>query len=403
MHQTSKFIKRYATSIPLFLTVVLQAKPMTPINQLPPLFSAYPRLAERINYLPLGNFPTPICALRAISAQLSNVILYCKQDNLCGKQQPSGTTLFGGNKVRKLEFLLADALAQNAKTIITFGCAGSNHVVATAVYSQLLGLQCIGLLKPQPISYGVRRNLALMHHYGAQIRLYATPALREVGAIEILQSNQNPAPYVIHTGGSQPIGVLGFVNAAFELKEQILRGELPEPDYIYVAAGSLGTAAGLLLGCKAAGLKSQIVAVATEPTDHAIITKIIENLFVETAALLHQSDPSFPQFQFLPHDTCIRLSSTGTDYGLFTTEAAKVLQRVMASEQLRLDGTYTAKAFDGLLRDAEAGLLEHKVVLFWHTYDGNNFDHLTKNFDYRALPQALQSYFTQDVQPLDRP
>lgn len=365
-----------------------------------PLFCAYPSLAHHLAHISLGTFPTPVIPLPLLSSRYNNVTVYCKQDGLCGGKNEFGEILFGGNKVRKLEFLLAHARAQDKTTVVTFGCAGSNHVVATAAYAQYLGTNCIGMLKPQANSTFVRKNLALMNYYNAELYHFPSSGLRALGTSELFSMHKRifkKMPYLITTGGSQPLGVLGFVNAAFELKEQIVRGELPEPQYIYVAAGSLGTVTGLLLGCKAARLTSKVVAVMIEPYDQHVCRQAIESLFVETNRLLHHYTPAFPLFALTSQEFIIRTESAGDDYGRSTPGANRALQQARLWENIHLDPTYTAKAFDGLLNDAACGFLRGSTVLFWHTYDGTNGNHLAHNFDFRALHPSLHHYFTNST------
>ena len=118
------------------------------------IFKYYPKLEANLRYISLGEFPTPIKKLPTLGKELGINNLYLKQDNLSGKS-------YGGNKVRKLEFILGDILCAGKKEILTFGAAGSNHALATAVYAQRLGLKCISILLPQPITSYTRRNLLM--------------------------------------------------------------------------------------------------------------------------------------------------------------------------------------------------------------------------------------------------
>ena len=127
-----------------------------------PLFEQYPALSEKMPHVHLGEFPTPIKHLKAAGKEIGIDSLYLKDDGSSGRK-------YGGNKIRKLEFLLGDALRRGAKNVLTFGFAGSNHALATAVYAQKLGLKSISILLAQPNSHYVRRNLLLSHACGAEI------------------------------------------------------------------------------------------------------------------------------------------------------------------------------------------------------------------------------------------
>ena len=131
-----------------------------------PLFEHYHLLAHKLPYVSLGEFPTPVQKLNQLGRQLGLDNLFIKRDDLSGK-------VYGGNKIRKLEFLLGDALRIGAKEVLTFGSAGSNHALATAIYARQLGLKSISMLVPQPNAHYVRRNLLMSYHCGAELHLYS--------------------------------------------------------------------------------------------------------------------------------------------------------------------------------------------------------------------------------------
>lgn len=371
-----------------------------------PLFVYHPGLQEKLSYLSLGDFPTPIEQLKTFSAELGTDNLYVKRDDLSGKQYENGGRLFGGNKLRKLEFLLADAIKHKAKTILTFGSAGSNHAVVTVAYAHQLGLKSIAMLKPQPNARNVRRNLLMMHHCGAELHLYPNDNVRSLGALYAFFRNKQQYdnfPYVIPTGGSCPIGIIGFVNAAFELKDQIDQGVMPEPDYIYVPTGSMGTAAGLMLGIKAAQLKTTVVAVAVEPEEKSnAFTQGIVDLFHQTNALLHSLDASFPIFECTEKDVCVAHNFCGLEYGLFTPEGIDAIKLLNKTEGIILDGTYSSKALAALIHDVRNHHIDsNETVLFWNTYCSQDFSDIVSHIDYTELPYCFHSYFEHGVQLLD--
>lgn len=370
------------------------------INADLPLFTQFPQLKDVIPHISLCDLPTPIVKLEQFGHYIGCHNIFVKRDDLTGKKIENGH-LYGGNKPRKLEFLLADAVKNNAKTIITYGCAGSNHALATAVYAHELGLKTILMLKNQPNSYVVRHNLLLDNYYEAQLQFFPNNAVRNAAADEMLKAD--PTVYRIPTGGSNSIGVLGFVNAALELAHQIAANEMAEPDFIYVPTGSCATTAGLLLGLKVAHLKSKIVGICVEPEEikdeFLLRTK---ELFQETNERLHTFDASFPLIAFPEQDLILNKKFMGTEYGLFipeTVEATKVMQE---TEQLKVEGTYSAKPVAAIMDDAAAGNLQDKVVLLWHTYCGIDFSHFFNTDDYKKLPASFQKYFEEDVQPLAR-
>jgi D-cysteine desulfhydrase len=361
-----------------------------------PLFEHYPLLGDKLPYLSLGEFPTPVEKLDRLGQDIGLNHLYIKRDDLSGK-------VYGGNKVRKLEFLLGHALRTKVKEVLTFGSAGSNHALATAIYAQHLGLKSISMLKPQPNAHYVRRNLLMSYHFGVELHLYRNVAFRAMGTIYQLlwhKLKQGYFPQVIPTGGSSPLGATGFVNAAFELKKQIMEGKISEPDRIYVALGSMGTAVGLILGLKAANLKSRVIPVRVVDEKSANTQKMVK-LFYEINSFLHSLDSSFPKFEFSERDIDMRHGFFGQKYALFTEEGMGAVARMEKKEGIKLDGTYTGKALAGLIDDAEKQDLRDKVILFWDTYDSRDFSNIVMNIDYHQLPRCFHRYFEEEVQPLD--
>jgi D-cysteine desulfhydrase len=366
-----------------------------------PLFEYHHRLAQNLPHVVLGEFPTPIRKLGQLGRQLGLDNLYIKRDDLSGK-------IYGGNKVRKLEFLLGKALHSQAREVLTFGAAGSNHALATAIYARQLGLKSVSMLVSQPNAQYVRRNLLMSYHSGAELHLYLP--------IPYLKSLMNPAvfcqlfrhllknrrfPWVIPMGGSSPLGVMGFVNAAFELHEQILKGEMPEPDYIYVPSGSMGSAAGLILGLKAISSKAQVVAIRVND-DRVVNVARIVNLIRKTNRRLSSLDSSFPRLKVSEANIDIRHGFFGKRYALFTPEGMEAVSFAEKYAGIKLEGTYTGKAFAALMDDAKKSNLKDKVILFWNTYNSRDFSQVIDAIDYHFLPRCFYPYFEEEVQALDR-
>ena len=370
----------------------------------PPLFERYPLLGHKLPHVALGEFPTPVQKLERLGAELGIEQLYVKRDDLSGK-------LYGGNKPRKLEFTLADALRSGAKEVLTFGGAGSNHALATALYARQVGLKSISMLSPQPNARYVRDNLLMGHKCGAELHpCGAEPtSLSSVapGSLATLYQRvrhrlkSGRFPYVIPMGGSSLPGIAGFVNAAFELERQVAAGEMPVPEYIYVACGTMGTTAGLVLGMRAAGLESRVVSIRVtgeKSANQAAMLKLIRKI----NSFLHSLDPSFPMFQFSGGDLALRHDYFGKQYALFTPEAMEAAAMMRDREGIELDGTYTGKAFAALVGDARAGRLRDRTVLFWNTRNSRSLAGAIAGLDYRDLPRCFHQYFEEEVQPLDR-
>ena len=221
-----------------------------------PLFDAFPALRERAPFVPLADLPTPLERMERLSDQVGAEV-WVKRDGLTHP-------LYGGNKIRKFEFVFGDALRKGAKVVLTGGGLGSHHTLAAAVVARQFGLRAVCSYYCQPISAEVHHNLRLSPPLGIQAHFcgdYVGLALSFAWQYVRWLARTGRPPYFIYPGAPGTLGVLGYVNAAFEVKAQLgLMGE-PEPEAIFVAAGSCGTLAGLILGARLAELESQVVGV----------------------------------------------------------------------------------------------------------------------------------------------
>jgi D-cysteine desulfhydrase len=368
---------------------------------IPSLFRAWPALAPKLPHVSLAERPTPVGRLRELERITGAHALYVKRDDLTAHP-------YGGNKVRKLEFLLAAARASGADCVLTFGAAGSNHALATAIHARMLGLRSISMLVPQVNARSVRRNLLASWQAGAELHHYADEARLKADLNQELarhHAQTGRTPFVIAGGGSSALGVAGFVDAALELKAQIEAGVLPTPERIYVALGTTGTAAGLRLGLDVAGIDARLIAVRVVHPDIGNAARIAR-LYAETAALLREADPTFPRPTLDPASVVTRHEYFGEQYGLYTEVAVAAAAQALAAEGLELEGTYTAKAFAAFLDDAcspsSAG-----PALFWLTCSSRSSSALSAvdgmdAMAYRALPREFHVYFEEKLQPLDR-
>lgn len=367
--------------------------------QQPPLFSYFPELKQKISFVSLGDFFTPIEKIDQLCPESQTPYVYMKRDDINGPLQANGLRVVGGNKVRKLEFLLGDALARHATAVMTFGCAGSNHALATAAYAHLVGLQAISILRPQANSSIVRRNLLLQNYYGAQLHEYPNQEWRCLGGFcAFLRHKQiyGEYPYFIPTGGTCPLGELGFINAAFELKQQIEQGIMPEPDYIYAPLGSMGTTVGLMIGLKAAGLKTQVVAVRVDDYEDANEQTLLPLLHAATA-YVRSLDASFPDITFGLEDIVIAHDFFGQGYGIATPQARQAMSVMHEKYGITLDGTYSGKTVAAMLHDLQKPALKNKVVLYWNTFCGLDYSSIVSESAYKQLPHCFHKYFEADL------
>jgi 1-aminocyclopropane-1-carboxylate deaminase/D-cysteine desulfhydrase-like pyridoxal-dependent ACC family enzyme len=353
-----------------------------------PLFNRFSALAETMPCLSIGNFPTQITPLNGLSKKLGRINLFIKHDNISG-------IVYGGNKVRKLEFLLADAKKRGAKRVITNGAAGSNHALATALYAKQAGLAATLVLSEQIPSSVVCANLLADAFSGAKM-IYEekyenidTLVENLVGQYEHVEGQK---PYVIPAGGSSPLGAMGYVNAAFELKEQIDKGEIAEPDTVFVPFGTMGTAAGLLLGLKAAGLKSRLVAVLVTPPFVANLDKFTV-LFKAINDLLIKNDPSMPVFSFSEDDFTICHDFYEPGYGCASDEVVSAIKTIENTDEIHLDITYSGKAFAAFCAAVEKHVVNDKPLLFWNTKNSRVLPEYSQKIDYHTLPEGFHRYF----------
>jgi len=350
-----------------------------------PLFSAFESLS-RLPYRSLGTLPTPVQELAGLERQLGRTGLYIKRDDLSG-------TLYGGNKVRKLEFILADALEKGVCAIVTSGAAGSNHALATAMYGRGLGFQVELMLFAQPASDEVRANLLAGFYTGARLQ-HAESYDAHCRMLEEFMRRPGQGGeqlYYIPPGGSCALGALGYVNAALELKMQIERGEIAEPDEIFVAYGTMGTAVGLALGVRLAGLRSRVRAVRVVP-DVVANNEKYQMLYESTKRLLLASDPALSGIAFDPWVLSADDSFFGPGYGQTTPEADEAIDLFARCEGIMLDRTYTGKTAAAFLAAARCNPPDRKL-LFWLTKNSCPLPSASQSIDYRRLPAEFHRYF----------
>ncbi|HVT36558.1 MAG TPA: pyridoxal-phosphate dependent enzyme, partial [Nevskiaceae bacterium] len=218
------------------------------MSSLLPLHAAHPALAQAYPVAGLLRGPTRVQPLAGTRD------CWLKRDDLTAAD-------YGGNKIRKLDFLLADAQRRGKKTLVAFGYAGSNFVAATAWHGRKLGLRTIGCLLPQANAGYVADNLSVSLAAGAELiaRPKKFPLVRAAAAASLKAWRRDSAwPLWIPPGGSNALGALGYVNAAYELKAQIDARAVPAPQAIYLPISSMGSVAGLVAGLALAGLDVQI-------------------------------------------------------------------------------------------------------------------------------------------------
>jgi 1-aminocyclopropane-1-carboxylate deaminase/D-cysteine desulfhydrase-like pyridoxal-dependent ACC family enzyme len=393
-----KIVKRFVRSIVYFCVIFLFLNSAIAI----PLFEKYPKLQEKIKHISLASLPTPVYHAQKMEKTLGIKNLFIKRDDLCFINGEEDVYWPGGNKIRKLEFLLADAIDKSFENVITVGGAGSNHALSTAVGCKKLGLNCKLMLSPQLRTSYARRNLLLDRYFGAEIFYFDTAKDRNE-VVEKIKEEQSS--YFIPVGGSNEIGCLGYLNAVFELYDQIKQEKIQEPDVIYVTAGSAGTAAGILLGLKILKMEmkmeTKFVVVPISGTCEGKLT-LITNLVEKTSSMLHNFDETFPVVIADEKDVDFNTPFLGVQYACVTPETADAIKMLYDYENIKLDGTYAGKTFSALISDAFEKKISDKTVFFWNTFCAGDFSIFVDQVNYKELPDNFHCYFKEPLQELDQ-
>jgi L-cysteate sulfo-lyase len=315
---------------------------------------------DRLPRIALGACPTPLVPLERLSRELGRPVLL-KRDDILG---PAG----GGNKTRKLEYLLAEALARGATRVVTVGGVQSNHARLTAAAARMLGLEPHLLLLGTPPE-DATGNLRLLQLLGATLHFVPPGPMgsRPCGFDELddhvrrLAAERVGRHYHVPMGGSTGLGALGYVRAALELEAQAHEAGVADA-WVVLAAGTGGTLAGLLAGLRLTGssLRPMGIDIGSFWDDFpALVHRIADDACRLLGAELDLEPDEVP---------LVESAYVGPGYGVPTTEGQEAARRLARGEGVLLDPTYTAKAFAALL-DLHAGhrLGTDEPVIFWHT------------------------------------
>jgi len=302
--------------------------------------------------IPFAPTPTPC-------EELPNLrrLLGCRA-RLIVKRDDAIAFAFGGNKVRKMRFVAAQAQSAGADTLITTGSLQSNHARVTAAAAAKLGMRCVLVVNGvRPVQ--AKANVLLDQLLGADIRYIASreERTREMERAADDVRKQGGVPFVIPLGASTPLGASAFVAAIDELA-----GQIEPPDVIVHASSSGGTQAGLVAGCALAGWKTQVTGISADEPSLAL-ESTIRALLSGLADLLRCDAARFDSASVVVDDGFV-----GGGYGVPTAASREAVDITARSEAIFLDHTYTAKAMAGLIARARTGAFDAmSTVLFWHT------------------------------------
>jgi len=326
--------------------------------------------------VPLLAGPTPVRRLEPLESSVDCASLWMKDDG-------RSATPYGGNKPRKLEWLLGDARARGFEEVIAVGADGSNYCLATAIHGTRAGFAVTLVTMPQPPIDEVRTNLRVGVATGATYVACGGDAalMAEVARRVAAGALRGRRPYATWFGGSSPLGAVGFVEAAFELMEQVAAGDLPRPDVIFVPTGSVGSHAGLEVGLRLhaattddAGPIPAVLGVRVTP---AIMgnARVVAWTANRCAGVLRAADPGLPRIRVRADEIVVRDGFFGDGYG-FATPAGEAARARLSELDVPLDPTYSAKTMAALLAAGEAGELARRHVLFWDTFNARPLDAL---------------------------
>jgi len=324
-------------------------------------------LLKKLPKVELGFYPTPCYKLERLSEKLG-VELYIKRDDF------SGSCLFGGNKVRKLEYLLGDAQAKGCDTVFTYGATQSNHAMQTVSACRRRGLTPVLYLVAfvKPDEEDLRANLLLDRIMGAEVHVVEiqegeTEHQAEDRSIQMAREHmarleaEGHRCYEVPMGGASEIGSVGFLEGFVELEEQLLAAGT-HADYIFHATGSGGTMAGLQAGRKLLGSDTEIVSVNVSFKDESYLQRTAD-LANRSLAAIGAAD-----VQVTPQELHMDLGYYAPGYEMPNEAASEAIRLLAREEGLLLDPVYSGKAFAGMLDHIRTGKVPAgSTVVFWHT------------------------------------
>lgn len=303
----------------------------------------------------IASLPTPFHFLPRLTAELGGPQIYIKRDDLTG-------LAMGGNKTRKLEYLLADAKSKAATHLITFGADQSNHVRQTAAAARIGGMESVMILESKVPHPDVQGNLLLDALLGASWKLIESRDERDEALEEVVGEIRAAGgiEYVIPGGGSNAIGSFGYISAMLELANQLWDAGV-SPAAMYFGSGSGGTQAGIELGTRMFGIgniaRGVIVSPGVEPK-REVIAEIAE----AAASALGVPNP------LKPDEITLLDGFVGEGYGIATPAALEAIDLLAKTEGILLDSVYTAKAFSGMIAEIREGqFAANDAVVFLHT------------------------------------
>lgn len=356
------------------------------------LFKKYPGLENKLLREELGDWPTPLQPLERLTAHLGGPAVYIKRDDL-------SSSVYGGNKVRKLELILAQAKAKGCREIITAGGLGSHHILATAALGGRSGYRVRGLFFCQPVNDHVKKNLLLDQYFGAEMH-FVKDYFGLVGGYlwhYVLGLANGKKPLLLMPGGSNSLTTIGYVNCLLEIADQLAELKQPEPDALFAAAGTGGTAAGLLAGLYLEKSFAQTGLHAVRVVQPQILNEErICKLAAASLKLLARLEKQIVPVQAsaLAQQLTLEDGYLGEGYGFSSEKTREACQLFKDLEGIELEECYTAKAAAALIDYCRRERGSRVLVIFVNTaahpscYNNSDLPEPT------ALPEAFKWCFS---------
>jgi D-cysteine desulfhydrase len=349
----------------------------------PLLFEDLPGLARSIAWMPLAHAPTAVEPCDAVAPWLGRSGIFMKREDLI-------SPLYGGNKVRRYEFVLADAKAKGAERIVTSGAIATTQAMATALFGRSLGFDvCVVLYEWSALTHFARDTILNLIGAGAEVIFHSFPLF---AFARCYLEMRRPRSYFIMPGASYALANIGYVDAMLELGRQVERGEAPRPDVMVVPSGASGTLAALSLGAAHLGWDTEVIGVriaAPYVCNRYTVNKIVQG----TDRFLAERDPRWKPVADRVNFS-IYTKALGRGYGYPTPEAIEGAGKVKALTGAMGEITYSGKGLVGLRAIAAMPQYKDKRILFWNTL---STPRPTAPPDARArVPRSLEWMFRKE-------
>lgn len=354
-----------------------------PASRERPLVAELPEIGRDVPFRALVHAPTKVEPCSAIEPWLGRGGVFQKRDDQV-------SPLYGGNKVRRFEYLLADAEARGAKHLVTAGGLASTQVMATILFGRGAGFEVTAALFDQPVTRFAREALLTGASGGGNLVYGGGYLNTAIAAIQAFRGVEKP--YLILPGASNPLALLGYVDAMLELGEQVRRGEAPQPDVIVVPAGSGGTLAALAVG--AAILKWDVLITGVRITDLIACNRVTMGFLIGSLRrFLGRRAARAKGIRMDRVRVAIHHGAIGRGYGYATPAAIDAVPEVERLLGVPGEITYSGKGLVGL----RAVAAEHptKTILYWHTLSSARRQRPLASPD--ALPSGFARAFAGDV------